>query len=142
MSNEGSRNNLNNNFRKAVAGVVKWIGAIVAALLVGFLTWQARAIQEIGQRVERLEVRVNQNEGTTDTNSQWIRDWYNELRVPERDQKQDDSIKGLRELTAGFDGRLRSLEKDFAGLGGPKDPLFGMCVALDKRIRALEAKVK
>lgn len=28
-------------------------------------------------------------------NAQWIRDWYNELRVPERDQRQDSAIEEL-----------------------------------------------
>ena len=125
----------NNYFRKT-------LGAVIVALLVAFLTWQASTTNEICKRLARLEIRIAQVENATGINSKWIRDWYNELRVPERDQKQDDAIKGLRSMTSGFDTRLRLLETNFAGLGGPKDPLFGTCKALEERIRALEKTVK
>jgi len=53
------------------------------------------------KKIEHLETTQGLMGKDVNANAQWIRDWANVLRVPERDQRQDSAIEELkRRLTA------------------------------------------
>ena len=79
----------NNN----LAQVRKWTVEIFLVLIIAFVIWLARGVNQLGAQVtttHQLEDRVKKMEN-------WIDDWYNVLRVPERDQKQDSQILEFRQ---------------------------------------------
>jgi len=78
----------------------KWLGGVLSMMLVTAVVALVSTIRQI----EHIKTTQNLMGKEVDKNAQWIRDWYNELRVPERDQRQDSAIE---ELTR----RLRVLEK-------------------------------
>jgi len=80
---------VNNN----VEQVRKWAVEILMTLLIVFVIWLATGVNQLDAeiaRVSQLEQRVEKLEI-------WIDDWYNVLRVPERDQKQDSQILEFRQ---------------------------------------------
>lgn len=70
-------------------------------------------------------------------NSKWIDDWYKKLKVPQRDDKQDDAIEILKALSEEERERLRDLEIGYAELGGPNDPLYKEIERLQRAIDKL-----
>ena len=75
----------------------KWLTGILGVLLVTAIISLLGMIKQI----EHLRTTQESMAKEVDKNAQWIRDWYNELRVPERDQRQDSAIEELtRRLTA------------------------------------------
>ena len=78
----------------------KWLTGVLGVLLVSSIIALVGTIKQI----EHMKTTQDLMGKEVDKNAQWIRDWYNELRVPERDQRQDSAIE---ELTR----RLMVLEK-------------------------------
>lgn len=69
----------------------KWVSGVLGVLL----TTAIIALIGTIKQVEHLRTtQVLMGEAVAE-NAQWIRDWYNELRVPERDQRQDSAIEEL-----------------------------------------------
>lgn len=75
------------------------VAAVVA--LVGTIKQNADVHTELALVDTKLQTTQESMGGEVDEINQWISDWYNELRVPERDQRQDSDIKELiRRVTA------------------------------------------
>ena len=66
----------------------KWISGVLSVLLVAAIVGLAGTIKQI----EHLETTQELMGKAVEDNAQWIRDWSNVLRVPERDQRQDSNI--------------------------------------------------
>lgn len=74
----------------------KWVSGVLSVLLVAAVVALIGTIKQI----EHIETTQEAMGKAVAANAQWIRDWYNELRVPERDQRQDSAIEELtRRLT-------------------------------------------
>ena len=78
----------------------KWFAGVLGILLTTAIIALANTIKQI----EHLKTTQELMDKAVAANAQWIRDWYNELRVPERDQRQDSAIKDLTR-------RIETLEK-------------------------------
>ncbi len=74
----------------------KWITGILGVLLVTAIASLVGTIKQI----EHLQTTQELMGKAVAANAQWIRDWYNELRVPERDQRQDSAIEELTRRVA------------------------------------------
>ena len=79
----------------------KWVTGVLGVLLVAAVVALAGTIKQI----ERLETTQELMADAVEVNAQWIRDWYNELRVPERDQRQDSAIEELTRRLTALEGR-------------------------------------
>lgn len=78
----------NSNFTQ----VRKWAVEILLTLIAAFVIWLAYGVNQLSAEIEhvkQLDSRVLDIET-------WIDDWYNILRVPERDQNQDAQILEFR----------------------------------------------
>jgi len=69
----------------------KWVTGVLSILLVTAIIALVGTIRQI----EHLETTQELMDKVVAANAQWIRNWYNELRVPERDQRQDSAIEEL-----------------------------------------------
>lgn len=75
---------MNNN----LVQIKKWTVEILIAIILAIVIWLARSA--FIERTNQLEQRVVKLE-------RWIQDWYNVLKVPERDQNQDAQIQEFRQ---------------------------------------------
>lgn len=75
---------MNNN----LAQIKRWTVEILIGIILAIVIWLARSA--FIERTNQLEARVQKTE-------QWIEDWYNILKVPERDQNQDAQIQEFRQ---------------------------------------------
>ena len=104
--------NHNNRLWKWVSGV---LSVLLAAVVVGYVdnirqvehirtTMDLMSITVKNLEVARVEaIKAREHLGTAQgemgkavvVNTQWRDDWYNKLRVPERDQRQDSAIEDI-----------------------------------------------
>ena len=88
---------MNSSKENNLAQLKKWGLGILSAFIIAFVIWLAHSVNQLQGREstdrqsrEKLESRIEKLES-------WIDDWYNVLRVPERDQKQDSQILEFRQ---------------------------------------------
>ena len=135
---------LNNN-AKALASISKWSTQIIIVVLAAFVLWIGRTVWEIDRRhasykgdlQSMADDRASMKEDVA-ANSTWIREWYDTLRVPERDQRQDSAIATLELAVTELKVRLREIERQYAQLGGPNDPLYKEIERLQRAIERLD----
>ena len=75
---------MNNNLNQ----IRKWVLELFMALIIAFVLWLANGVSEL--KSQNLDNRISEMET-------WVNDWYNVLRVPERDQNQDAQIREFRQ---------------------------------------------
>ena len=135
---------LNNN-SKTLASISKWSTQIITVVLAALVIWVGRTVWEVDRRQQAglasyqsdlksmAADRASMKEDVA-ANSKWIREWYDTLRVPERDQRQDSAIATLELAVTEFKVRLREIERQYAQLGGPNDPLYKEIERLQRAI--------
>ena len=144
-----------NNGVKTLLSIGKWITPIIGFVVAALLVWFGQAVvsgkgelkafqatYKSDQAAYRSDLksmaddRAIMKEGVA-ANTKWIREWYDTLRVPERDQRQDSAIATLESAVSELKIRLRETERQYAQLGGPNDPLYKEIERLQRQIERL-----
>ena len=79
----------------------KWVSGVLGLLLVTSII----ALMGTIRQIEHLQTTQLLMGKEVAANAKWIRDWYNKLRVPERDQRQDSAIEELTRRLVVLEGR-------------------------------------
>ena len=88
-------NNNLNQIRRWRAPAVE----VLVALITAFVIWLAYGVNQLGasQAAQTSAIeKANQLESRVEEMEDWVDDWYNILRVPERDENQDAQILEFR----------------------------------------------
>lgn len=134
MNNKISSNN-NNNFKASIKNTFKYAAGISAALITALLIWVATTLVNVDKRTTTLVSDVK-------SNTDWIRAWYKDLNVPERDANQDSAIIVLQEEVKDLRKYVADLKIKYAQLGGPNDPLWSELEKASIRIASIEEYVR
>ena len=93
--------NHNHRFWKGVIGV---LSILLAGAVFGLVRSEIKRAEDLGEVLKQMEgLRTTQvlMGQQADKSTTWIEDWSSVLKVPERDQRQDDNIEQHeRRLTA------------------------------------------
>jgi len=146
---------LNNNV-KTLISFSKWVAPILGVLVAVLVTWFGSTVWKVDRRVEAFQATYESDQAAyihelksmaddrasvrknVDANSKWIREWYDTLRVPERDQRQDSAIGTLELTMKELKNRIREVERQYTQLGGPNDPLYAEIERLQRAIERLD----
>ena len=129
-----------------------WIQAVIVAVVLPTLGWFAITVHRIDTQVAVISGRMAMMDRTLQSHGTFITDWRDVRKVPERDQHQDDSIDSnsrvlaeLKTAVGHLMEQVTQLEKLYAQLGGPNDPLFAVVRDLRDQTRLqmgrLEAEI-
>lgn len=74
----------------------KWISGLLSVLLGAGILAVADAALDTVKQLQDLQTRQVLMGENVAANAQWIKDWHEKLKVPERDQRQDTDIQELK----------------------------------------------
>lgn len=85
----------------------KIITTVLCFLFVSLTLWTANTIRDLVIGAATGRVNYSRDSVLVQDHEQWIDDWYDVLKVPERDERQDSGIEDLKRRVEEIERRMR-----------------------------------